>query len=81
MPNYHIWTIGCQMNKAESERLAALFEGNGYQSVDDVADADLIVINTCVVRQNAEDRAVHKLENFKPLKKGRPDMLIAVTGC
>jgi len=69
------------MNKAESERLAALFEENGYLSVDDVADADLIVINTCVVRQNAEDRAVHKLQNFKPLKKARPDILIAVTGC
>ena len=81
MPNYHIWTIGCQMNKAESERLASLFEETGYQSVSDVADADLIVINTCVVRQNAEDRAVHKLQNFKPLKKARPDMIIAVTGC
>ena len=81
MPNYHIWTIGCQMNKAESERLAALFEESGYQATEDAADADLIVINTCVVRQNAEDRAVHKLENFKPLKKDRPDMLIAVTGC
>jgi len=77
LPNYHIWTIGCQMNKAESERLAALFEESGYQATEDAADADLIVINTCVVRQNAEDRAVHKLENFKPLKKDRPDMLIA----
>jgi tRNA-2-methylthio-N6-dimethylallyladenosine synthase len=69
------------MNKAESERLASLFEETGYQSVSDVADADLIVINTCVVRQNAEDRAVHKLQNFKPLKKARPDMILAVTGC
>ena len=81
MPNYHIWTIGCQMNKAESERLASLFEESGYQSVPDVADADLIVINTCVVRQNAEDRAARKLQNFKPFKKARPDMIIAVTGC
>ena len=81
MPNYHIWTIGCQMNKAESERLSSLFEETGYHCVSDVADADLIVINTCVVRQNAEDRAVHKLQNFKPLKKARPDMIIAVTGC
>ena len=81
MLNYHIWTIGCQMNKAESERLASLFEETGYQHVSDVADADLIVINTCVVRQNAEDRAVHKLQNFKPLKKARPDIILAVTGC
>jgi tRNA-2-methylthio-N6-dimethylallyladenosine synthase len=81
VPNYHIWTIGCQMNKAESERLASLFEEKGYKAVSDVAQADLIVINTCVVRQNAEDRAVHKLQNCKPLKKARPDMILAVTGC
>ena len=81
MPNYHIWTIGCQMNKAESERLASLFEETGYQYVPNVDDADLIVINTCVVRQNAEDRAIHKLQNFKPLKKARPEIIIAVTGC
>ena len=81
MPNYHIWTIGCQMNKAESERLASLFEETGYQSVSDVTQADVIVINTCVVRQNAEDRAVNKLQNFKPLKKSRPNLILAVTGC
>ena len=81
MLNYHIWTIGCQMNKAESERLGSLFEETGYHYVPNVTDADLIVINTCVVRQNAEDRAVHKLQNFKPLKKARPDIIIAVTGC
>jgi tRNA-2-methylthio-N6-dimethylallyladenosine synthase len=69
------------MNKAESERLASLFEETGYQYVPNVDDADLIVINTCVVRQNAEDRAIHKLQNFKPLKKARPEIIIAVTGC
>jgi tRNA-2-methylthio-N6-dimethylallyladenosine synthase len=81
LPNYHIWTIGCQMNKAESERLASLFEETGYQAVSDVAEADLIVVNTCVVRQNAEDRVINKLANFKPLKKARPDLILAVTGC
>jgi tRNA-2-methylthio-N6-dimethylallyladenosine synthase len=69
------------MNKAESERLASLFEETGYQAVSAIAQADIIVVNTCVVRQNAEDRAVNKLLNLKPLKKSRPDMLIAVTGC
>ena len=81
MPNYYIWTIGCQMNKAESERLASLFAETGYQAVADVQQADIIVLNTCVVRQNAEDRAVNKLQNFKPLKKARPGMILAVTGC
>jgi tRNA-2-methylthio-N6-dimethylallyladenosine synthase len=69
------------MNKAESERLASLFAETGYQAVSDVQQADIIVLNTCVVRQNAEDRAVNKLQNFKPLKKSRPDVILAVTGC
>jgi tRNA-2-methylthio-N6-dimethylallyladenosine synthase len=69
------------MNKAESERLASLFAETGYQAVADVQQADIIVLNTCVVRQNAEDRAVNKLQNFKPLKKARPGMILAVTGC
>ena len=81
MPNYYIYTIGCQMNKAESERLTSLFEETGYQPVADVKQADIIVLNTCVVRQNAEDRAVNKLQNFKPLKKARPGIILAVTGC
>ena len=81
MPNYHIWTIGCQMNKAESERLASLFEQKGFQAVPDIAQADIIILNTCVVRQNAENRAVNKLRNLKTLKKSRPNLTLAVTGC
>ena len=81
MPNYYIWTIGCQMNKAESERLASLFEENGYQAVSAIAQADIIVVNTCVVRQNAEDRAVNKLQNLKTLKQSRRSLVLAVTGC
>ena len=81
MPNYYIWTIGCQMNKAESERLASLFEENGYQAVSAIAQADIIIVNTCVVRQNAEDRAVNKLQNLKTLKQSRRSLVLAVTGC
>jgi tRNA-2-methylthio-N6-dimethylallyladenosine synthase len=81
VPNYHIWTIGCQMNKAESERLASLFAQNGYQSVSAVTQADFIILNTCVVRQSAEDRVVNKLRNLKPLKKSNPNLKLAVTGC
>jgi tRNA-2-methylthio-N6-dimethylallyladenosine synthase len=80
MPKYHIWTIGCQMNKAESERLASYFEQLGYQPAA-ADDADLIVLNSCVVRQSAENRVVNKLHNLRPLKKSRPDLTIAVTGC
>jgi len=79
--NYYIWTIGCQMNKAESERLTSLFEQDGYQPVSSTTQADIIVLNTCVVRKSAEDRAVNKLHNLRTLKKSNPDLKLAVTGC
>ncbi len=81
MAKYHIWTIGCQMNKAESERLGSYFEELGYQPTNTTDEADLIVLNSCVVRQSAENRVVNKLNNLKALKKSRPDMTLAVTGC
>jgi len=81
MPKYHIWTIGCQMNKAESERLGSYFEQLGYEPIATAEEADLIVLNSCVVRQSAEDRVVNKLHNLKSLKKSRPNLTLAVTGC
>ena len=81
MPKYYIWTIGCQMNKAESERLGSLLEKQGYQAADTVEEADLIVLNSCVVRQSAESRVLNKLHTLKPLKKARPGTILAVTGC
>jgi tRNA-2-methylthio-N6-dimethylallyladenosine synthase len=81
MPKYHIWTIGCQMNKAESERLGSYFEQLGYEPIATADEADLIVLNSCVVRQSAEDRVVNKLHNLKSLKKSRPNLTLAVTGC
>jgi tRNA-2-methylthio-N6-dimethylallyladenosine synthase len=81
MTKYHIWTIGCQMNKAESERLGSYFEEMGYKATDSPAEADLIVLNSCVVRQHAEDRVVNKLHALKALKQTRPNLTLAVTGC
>jgi tRNA-2-methylthio-N6-dimethylallyladenosine synthase len=81
MAKYHIWTIGCQMNKAESERLASYFEELGYKAAGSPAEADLIVLNSCVVRQHAEDRVVNKLQALKSLKKAKPSLTLAVTGC
>jgi tRNA-2-methylthio-N6-dimethylallyladenosine synthase len=81
MPRYHIWTIGCQMNKAESERLASLFEKDGLQATDRTEAADFIVLNTCVVRKHAEDRVVNKLASLKSMKKSNPNLKLAVTGC
>jgi len=81
MTKYHIWTIGCQMNKAESERLGSYFEALGYRATDSTAEADLIVLNSCVVRQHAESRVVNKLHALKTLKKSNPNLTLAVTGC
>ncbi|MBI2853013.1 MAG: tRNA (N6-isopentenyl adenosine(37)-C2)-methylthiotransferase MiaB [Chloroflexi bacterium] len=80
-PQYYIWTIGCQMNKAESERLGSLLEQKGYRPSASADTADIIVLNSCVVRQHAEDRVINKLHNLAPLKKARPELTLAVTGC
>lgn len=81
MKLYHIWTIGCQMNEADSGRVAAELDALGYAPTDAAADADVIVLNTCVVRQSAEDRAVGHLWSLKPLKDRDPDRVIALMGC
>ena len=80
-PKYHLLTLGCQMNKSDSERLAALLDGIGLEQTDDEAEADLIVINSCSVRQSAEDRIFGKMRNYKIMREKRPDLVVAVTGC
>jgi len=79
--HYHIWTIGCQMNEADSGRVAAELDALGYAPTDNAQDADVIVLNTCVVRQSAEDRAVGHLWSLKPLKELDPNRVIALMGC
>jgi len=81
MPQYYIWTIGCQMNKAESERLGGYLEQLGYQVTAVAEEADLIVLNSCVVRQSAENRVINKLNALKALKRSCPNLTLAVTGC
>ena len=78
---YYLWTIGCQMNKAESERLGGFFEKLGYEPTDTADAADLIVLNGCVVRQSAETKIINKLANLRALKKAHTGLIIAVTGC
>jgi len=69
------------MNKAESERLGSYFEQLGYQATATAEEADLIVLNSCVVRQSAENRVVNKLNALRPLKESYPNLTLAVTGC
>jgi tRNA-2-methylthio-N6-dimethylallyladenosine synthase len=78
---YHIWTSGCQMNVADSRRIASALEGLNYQASTKAEDADVIVLNTCVVRQSAEDSAVGRISSLKSIKRKRPGVVINVMGC
>jgi tRNA-2-methylthio-N6-dimethylallyladenosine synthase len=78
---YYIWTIGCQMNVADSRQVATALEGLGYAPVDRAEEADVVVLNTCVVRQQAEDKIYGRLGSLKPLKAQRPQVVIALMGC
>ncbi len=78
---YHIWTSGCQMNVADSRRVASALEDMKYQPTDNAEEADVVVLNTCVVRQSAEDSAVGRIGSLKNLKKRRPEVVINVMGC
>ncbi len=81
MNSYYLWTIGCQMNTADSERLGSALEQMGIQPVEKAADADVIVLNSCVVRQGAEDKVVSNLAWMAPLKKDQPERIVALMGC
>jgi tRNA-2-methylthio-N6-dimethylallyladenosine synthase len=78
---YYIWTIGCQMNAADSLRLAEELEARGYREVARPEEADLVVLNTCVVRASAEDKAVGRLASLRPLKERWPQKTLVVAGC
>ena len=81
MTTYHIWTVGCQMNVADSERMAAALEQLGCVESSVMEEADVIVLNSCVVRQGAEDKVASRLGTLAPLKKANPDKIIALMGC
>ncbi|MFN8577760.1 MAG: tRNA (N6-isopentenyl adenosine(37)-C2)-methylthiotransferase MiaB [Candidatus Sericytochromatia bacterium] len=76
-----IETFGCQMNKSDSEKIVGLLSTIGYESTEFSEDADLIVINTCSIRENAVNRLVGHLGAFKKLKEFNPELIIAVGGC
>ena len=81
MKSYFIQTWGCQMNTADSQRVSSALERIGYAPAENVESADVIVLNTCVVRQQAEDAAVGRLTMLAPLKKKNPDVVINLMGC
>jgi len=74
-------TFGCQMNEHDSERIASLLAAEGMERTTDVGDADIVVLNTCCIRQNADDKLYGTLGHLKSLQAERPHMQIAVGGC
>lgn len=81
MPNFHIKTYGCQMNERDSEALACLLEAKGYCEVSSEEDADVMIFNTCSVRDQAERKAIGKVGFMKKLKQRRPGMVVGIVGC
>lgn len=79
--SYYIWTVGCQMNVADSNYVAAALKKRGYEEAEAVDGANIVVLNSCVVRQAAEDRIVGKLGELSQLKKRNPGLFVALTGC
>ena len=81
MPKYHIITYGCQMNEHDSENIAGLLEAMGYEHTDDSSKADVVVMNTCSIRENADKRFFGSLGQFKKYKKEDRDFIMCVCGC
>jgi tRNA-2-methylthio-N6-dimethylallyladenosine synthase len=81
MKKYHVWTEGCQMNVADSQRLGSALERLGYEFTPSIVEADVIVLNTCVVRQSAENKATGRLSSLRPLKIKNPALVVNLMGC
>lgn len=81
MKKFHIITFGCQMNEHDSERMVGLLEMHGSALARDAQDADMIILNTCSIREKAEQKFFSELGRLRELKTERPDLLIAVAGC
>ncbi|OGY28404.1 MAG: hypothetical protein A2Z42_03990, partial [Candidatus Woykebacteria bacterium RBG_19FT_COMBO_43_10] len=80
-PSYFVVTFGCQQNKADSERIAGAFESRGFTKSPSLEQADNVIINTCMVRQHAEDRVYGLMKHLTTLKEKNPNFELILTGC
>ena len=78
---YYVWTVGCQMNEADSERIERALQDRGLDAARSAEAADVIILNTCSVRQAAEEKALGKAGSLRPLKLARPDLIVGFGGC
>ena len=80
-PKYHVETWGCQMNVADSEEMISILQNKNFKIADSESDADLIILNTCHIREKATQKVLSRLGRLDELKKENPKLKIAVTGC
>ncbi|WP_458413828.1 tRNA (N6-isopentenyl adenosine(37)-C2)-methylthiotransferase MiaB [Schinkia sp. CFF1] len=78
---FYIRTYGCQMNEHDTEVMAGILSEMGFETTDDTVDADIILLNTCAVRENAENKVFGEIGHLKPLKTKNPDIILGVCGC
>ncbi|HEY8466721.1 MAG TPA: tRNA (N6-isopentenyl adenosine(37)-C2)-methylthiotransferase MiaB [Solirubrobacterales bacterium] len=81
MPRYHVTTFGCQMNEHDSERMRGMLESLGYEEAEERSEADLILFNTCSIRESADNRFIAHLGEAKRLKSEDPSRIVGVGGC
>jgi tRNA A37 methylthiotransferase MiaB len=81
MPKYLLETYGCQMNLADAELLAGILGDHGWEPTTEAHEADLILVNTCAVRERAAARVIGHLRSYRPLRARRPHLRIAMVGC
>ena len=81
MKKLYIETYGCQMNVNDSEVILSILSKAGYERTEEMSEADLILANTCSIRENAEQRVFGRIDVFRLEKKKRPEVLIGIVGC
>ena len=81
LPRFHLWTLGCQMNRSDSEEMAGRLLAAGCEEATSLDDADLIVINTCAIREGAEQKVIGRQGHLARLKRERPGVRVVLTGC
>jgi tRNA-2-methylthio-N6-dimethylallyladenosine synthase len=81
LPRFHVWTLGCQMNRSDSEEMAGRLLSAGLEEAPGLETADLVVINTCAIREGAEQKVIGRMGRLAKLKAANPGMRVVLTGC
>src|SRR5262245_33392770 len=81
LPRFHVWTLGCQMNRSDSEEMAGRLLAAGCAEAPSMETADLVVINTCAIRETAEAKVVGRQGQLATLKAANPSLRVVLTGC